>query len=598
MEEMRASDAGSIYRERLSRRQQSLKELLRQVRMARYARGGAGLFVAAILWLGLVLHVVPVWLALVPAAAVFVFDRKYEQFYAEMNRSNRSIDFYEHAIARIEDRWMGKGIIDSRFADSSHLYANDLDIFGKGSLFDLLCTARTRCGQETLARWFCEPASRGEILQRQAAVEELRNNIDLREDLAVSGAKAAEADFVDASEWALRPPFPNWTVPRIAAPILIALTLSMLAIWYWFNAGIFFLSIAAVAQLGFALLYRKPVSAVVSAMHAPAEELSLLHAGLARLERESFHSARLRELQVALQSSGKTASKQIRWFVGLTEMLRFQRDNSAGMITPLFLWSTQVAFAAETWRQRCGPRLQTWLNAVGEFEALCALAGYAFEHPECPFPEIVEGEARLEALDLRHPLLPRNASVANSISLGGGIQLLMVSGSNMSGKSTLLRTAGINLVLAQAGAPVCAQQLKCSPMIIAAAIRVQDSLQSGRSKFYAEIRRIKDIMTVAETGSAVLFLLDEILHGTNSHDRAIGAEAIIHSLLERHAIGLITTHDLALARVAESLSPRAVNVHFEDRLQEGEVLFDYRLRNGVIQKSNALELMRAVGLRV
>jgi len=167
-----ASDPESIYRDRLDRRQQSLKQLLRQVRIAGYARAGAGMLILAILWVALVLHVIPVWLALAPAAALLAFHRSYEQLYEELNRNNRSIDFYEHALARIEHRWMGKGVIDTRFADPSHLYANDLDIFGEGSLFDLLCTACTRSGQETLARWLCEPASRREILQRQAAIAE------------------------------------------------------------------------------------------------------------------------------------------------------------------------------------------------------------------------------------------------------------------------------------------------------------------------------------------------------------------------------------------------------------------------------------------
>jgi DNA mismatch repair ATPase MutS len=279
-------------------------------------------------------------------------------------------------------------------------------------------------------------------------------------------------------------------------------------------------------------------------------------------------------------------------------MLEYRRNSSVGPFLFLLLWSTQVAFAIEAWRRRHNGALRRWLDIAGEFEALCAIASYAFEHPEYPFAEILEDEIRLDGEELRHPLLPRSQCIANSVSLGTELQLMMVSGSNMSGKSTLLRTVGINIVLAQCGAPVCAQRLKCSPMTIGATLHVQDSLQSGRSRFYAEIRRLKDMMMLAEAGVPVLFLLDEILHGTNSHDRVIGAEAVIRGLVERKAIGLVTTHDLALTRVADELAPLAANVHFEDHLEDGEMVFDYHLRNGVIQKSNALELMRAVGLKV
>jgi DNA mismatch repair ATPase MutS len=226
------------------------------------------------------------------------------------------------------------------------------------------------------------------------------------------------------------------------------------------------------------------------------------------------------------------------------------------------------------------------------------LAGYAYEHPHEPFPEIVETGPHFEAEDIRHPLIPASKCISNSLSLQSSFQMLVVSGSNMSGKSTLLRTVGINAVMALAGAPVRARRLRISLLRIGATIRVFDSLQAGTSQFYAEIQRLRDIMELAKGPTPVLFLLDEIFHGTNSHDRAIGAEAVLRGLMERGAIGLVTTHDLALAKVADALDPRAANAHFEDHLEDGKMIFDYHLRPGVVQKSNALELMRAVGLEV
>jgi DNA mismatch repair ATPase MutS len=268
------------------------------------------------------------------------------------------------------------------------------------------------------------------------------------------------------------------------------------------------------------------------------------------------------------------------------------------LVSNFLLWATQLSFAIEAWRRRHGPAVGRWLGAVGELEALCALAGYAYEHPEDPFPEIVEDGPEFDGVDLRHPLRPMAEFVPNTLQLGGKLRLMVVSGSNMSGKSTLLRTVGINVVLALAGAPVRASRLRVSLLALGATLRVQDSLQGGTSRFYAEIQRLHHIMDLTREPLPVLFLLDEILHGTNSHDRAVGAEAVVRGLMNRGAIGLVTTHDLALAQVAEALAPKAVNVHFEDHLENGRMIFDYRLHEGVVKKSNALALMRAVGLDV
>jgi DNA mismatch repair ATPase MutS len=259
-----------------------------------------------------------------------------------------------------------------------------------------------------------------------------------------------------------------------------------------------------------------------------------------------------------------------------------------------------MAFAVEAWRRRCGPAVPIWLAAVAESEALAAVGGFAAEHPAHAFPDVREGEPYFEAADLSHPLLPSTTAVPNDVSLGGSHpHLLLVSGSNMSGKSTLLRTVGLNAVLAQAGAPVRAVRLAMTPLRIGGTLRIQDSLQAGRSRFFAEITRISEIVGLAsQTRTGVLFLLDELLSGTNSHDRLQGAAGILRGLVDRGAIGMATTHDLALTRVAETLGGIATNVHFEDRFVAGTLTFDYRLKPGVVQSSNAIALMRAVGLDV
>jgi DNA mismatch repair ATPase MutS len=274
-------------------------------------------------------------------------------------------------------------------------------------------------------------------------------------------------------------------------------------------------------------------------------------------------------------------------------------------IAALLLLGTQTAMAIDRWRARCGPHVPQWLEIVGEYEALAALAGYAAEHPDDPFPDIEDEGPRFEAEGLSHPLIPAGRAVPNSVRLGDdGPHVLLVSGSNMSGKSTWLRTVGINAVLAQAGAPVRARRLRMSSLHVGATLRIQDSLRAGQSRFFAEITRLSEVVAMARRHAAdaavpaVLFLLDEVLAGTNSHDRRIGAEAIVRGLVDRGAIGFVTTHDLALAHVADALGSRGANVHFEDLIEDGRMRFDYRMRPGIVQHSNAIALMRKVGLDV
>jgi DNA mismatch repair ATPase MutS len=256
-----------------------------------------------------------------------------------------------------------------------------------------------------------------------------------------------------------------------------------------------------------------------------------------------------------------------------------------------------VALAIDRWRMRSGARVADWIDAVGEIEALGSLASFALEHPQFAMPEIVADGPLFDARELGHPLIPAARRVTNSIRLDPTLRLLVVSGSNMSGKSTMMRSAGLGAVLAMAGGPVCAESLRLSTTAVGASIRIADSLQENASRFYAEILRIRQVLEMSQRGP-LLYLLDEVLAGTNSHDRRIGADAIVRGLVDRGAIGLVSTHDLALAQIADSLAPRAANVHFEDHIEDGKVVFDYRMRPGVVTKSNALALMRSVGIEV
>jgi DNA mismatch repair ATPase MutS len=295
---------------------------------------------------------------------------------------------------------------------------------------------------------------------------------------------------------------------------------------------------------------------------------------------------------------GVEPSLAIRRLGRRVELLKSRRNPLGKLLAVVTFWSAQLVFAAERWQREFGPAIRGWIAAIGEFEALLALSGFAYEHPEAVFPDLAANGPVFDAEGLGHPLLPATTAIRNDLKLGDGLQLIVLSGPNMAGKSTFIRSIGLNAVLAQCGAPVCARRLRLSPLTVAASICILDSLSGGVSRFYAEIRRVKLIADLASGPAPVLFLLDELLSGTNSHDRLAGTEFVVSSLLERDAIGIVSTHDLALAEIPRTLGERAANFHFEDRLEGGELIFDYKLKPGVVKTSNALELMRSIGLKV
>lgn len=511
-----------------------------------------------------------------------------------------AVDFYERGIARLEDRWAGTGVRGEEYRPRNHVYAEDLDLFGPASLFELLCTARTRAGERALAGWLCAPATADEISVRHEAVRELRAMLDAREALAVAGGAARAVrpiGFVE--EWATMPSgMPGGAWPWIFRA-LSALPFVMASVgWQLGGAGWGFLILGALPGLAMQRRYRERVQQALTVNDGALRELHEF-SGVSRcIETGTFSSTMPKRLQAELTTDGRTASKAIALLARLVE---WKEARNNGLFAPLavaLLWDIHFGYALEWWRRRYGSRVAAWYRAVGEFEALCALAAYAYENPDDVFPDFVDETARFEGNALGHPLLPRRSCVRNSVRLDGTPRVLIVSGSNMSGKSTLLRTVGANAVLAMAGAPVRAKALRMSPVQVGASMHIVDSIQQGTSHFYAEIQRLKAIQDLTRDPRPVLFLVDEILHGTNSHDRSIGAEAVLRQLTQAGAIGLITTHDLALTAIAERLGAQAENVHFEDHLENGRLKFDYTMRQGVVQRSNAVALMRQIGLDV
>lgn len=522
----------------------------------------------------------------------------HQKIYRDQHRAERAVKFYERNLARLAGAWAGVGETGERFRATTHPYAEDIDLFGKGSIFDLLCTARTHAGEDALARWLMAPAAPEEIRARQSSIAEIKPKLDWRETLALLGEELRSGIHPEALiEWGKGKPLENLSLLRgLTAGLCLA---SIVAILIWFSGyGLipFYFVLALNAIVG--LWIRPRINSIITQVEPASRDLKLLSEVLACIEAEQFQSGKMVSLRASLETKGLPPSQQIAQLYRLITWLDARMNQLFRPVSAPFFWTSQFALAVEAWRLRSGVQIEKWIAAVGEIEALSALANYGYEHPNDCFAEIVEGTPLYAGEALGHPLLPEDQVVRTDLRMDQKMQLLVVSGSNMSGKSTLLRTVGANAALALAGAPVRAKRLQLSPLQLGASIRIQDNLRAGASLFYAEITRLRQLMEMTKDALPLLFIIDEILHGTNSHDRRIGAEAVLRGLVERGAMGLVTTHDLALTNIVEELSPRARNVHLEDHLEDGKMTFDYILRDGIVKKSNAIELMRSVGLEV
>jgi hypothetical protein len=561
-------------------------------------RLGLVLIALAIAWVSFHKHELSPWWLAAPVAAFAGVAVYHSRVLRSRELAERAVTFYKNGLARIDDRWAGTGETGERFADPHHVFSADLDLFGKGSLFQLLSTARTRMGEDTLAAWLLRPSPVETIRERQVAVSELRTQLGLREDLAVLGEDAGVGVYPEAlMKWAESPNLmkPAWIRPL--ALILAVLAVAAVVVWWRWDVVTPLLVIVAIE--GFVVyILRKPLDEALYGTENAFHDLNLLSEVLARVEAHKFESPRLQVLQRELSCSALPSSRAIARLRTLVDLINSRHNTILRVIDVPLMYSVQVAFAAERWRRLHGGAVRRWVTAIGEMEALLCLATYSFEHPADPFPEFKEGESFFDAQELGHPLIPAATCVRNDVAVGGEKRVLLVSGSNMSGKSTLLRSIGINVVLAMAGAPVRARRVQLTPLQVGASIRTNDSLQEGSSRFYAEITRLRNIFDLAGGDPPLIFLLDELLQGTHSKDRRIGAEGIVRALLERGAIGLVSTHDLALTDIGGSMNGYLRNVHFEDEIEGGRIKFDYLLRDGVVTKSNGLELMRSIGLKV
>lgn len=537
------------------------------------------------------------WLFLLLLALFFAVMMLHARVIRRMEMAERAVQHYARGLARLRGDYSKAVSRGERFADAHHPYSGDLDLFGAGGLFERMCHARTREGEAILAGWLLRLDGPPAAPRRLAAAEELADRLELRERLAVLGTdlktglhpKALRAWAVDESH----------LFPKAAAWLYFANTVSVIcvaaALYFWVWSP---LLLAAMISSAVLQLHKGRVRETLHSTSQAGMDLRVLEGALRLLEESAFDDELLREIQQRIRRDGPPASARIAKLAHLAEWIDSLDNEAFRLLDLLFLFSLHFCRATDRWRRENGRMVNTWLMAAGEFEALCSLAAWNFENPDTVAPEWLNGGPAFRGKGLRHPLIDREKAVVNDGTLDEAARLLLVSGSNMSGKSTFLRTIGLNVVLAHAGARVSAEKQSLTPFFLGASIRTVDSLQEGASRFYAELQRLKAIVDLSDGERGLLFLLDELLSGTNSHDRKIGAEGIIATLIRRGAVGLVTTHDLALAAIAERPENHAVNVHFEDQIVEGQIRFDYRMKPGVVKTSNALALMRAVGLDV
>ena len=555
-----------------------------------------------LLWLALKDEMISTyWLAL-PIAIYVALSLAHEFALRALAHARSAVAFYQGGIARLEDRWSGTGASGERFRNPKHVYADDLDVFGTGCLFELLSTALLPMGEERLAQWLTSASPVPAIHERHKVIVELRDKLDLREELALLGEDLkVRLDPRSLENWAGTPPQLPAGPWRILAALL-AISAAATTIYLFAAFRLWPLAIVLTLEVLVLLWLRDRAEKVVATLACNAEGLGLFADILRRLEREPFASPRLQAFATELKSGSQTASQSVRQLANIVYWIDAREDLLGRLLELPMLYTVQCAFAAEAWRKHHGGKLSAWSDVAAETEALLSLASYSYEHPDDPFPEFAPALPIEPAIflgeELGHPLIPSVECVRNNVQLDAQTRVLLVSGSNMSGKSTYLRTAGINAVLALAGAPIRGKSLRMTPILLGTSIRRVDSLQEHRSSFYTEILRIRDVFNLTENSQHVLFLFDELLEGTNSHDRRIGSEGLLRALLERGALGIVTTHDLALTDTAQVLPGAIRNVHFQDYVEEGKMRFDHKLRDGVVAKSNALELMRLIGLKV
>lgn len=619
------SDAGSAnsvataYQSRFQQHTKQAQQLGEQSRLLSNLRGlsfGA-MVISAIGWATSSAPPWP-WLTTVAVVAFAVFVARHSRVLNAEDLALRWRQVNSDALKRVSATFKELGLDGAEFRNPIHPCADDLDLFGKASLFQLINRAHTKFGQKRMAAFLMNRCPLDELQERQAAVKELTPLLDFRQELealSLHSAAPLDAEGNRANNAKTRGPKVVDPEPLLAwaeaepklirQPLLVAVATALPILSCAWAAYAFYRGWHAITWIGPFLVQgilvataQSYVASVFTAVSSHQGEFLRFGPMLRLVEKANFESNVLSELRKSTQVVGMLPSERMRQFERIVAWFEFRHN---GLVYPIvdaiFLWDFHCVFALERWQQATGRQLRSWFQTLGEMEALASLAGFAHDNPDYAWPTFATERTCFVAKDLGHPLLVKGR-VTNDVAITSGGTALLVTGSNMSGKSTLMRAIGINAVLAQAGAPVCASALELSSLSVRTSMRMSDSLDQGVSHFYAELRKLKAVLDACGGDVPVLFLLDEILHGTNSRERQIGARWVLAELLRNGAIGAVSTHDSGLCTLPEPLMSAVQQVHLREVTQGAEMTFDYKLRAGPVQSGNALRLMRSLGIAV
>lgn len=490
------------------------------------------------------------------------------------------------------------------FISTDHEYSSDLDIFGNRSVFHYLNRTTTSIGKRFLSNWlkvFPEDLSSEQVKEKQEAVQELADKVDLRQNIQAHGRFIEDSmkrleSFKDLFD---EPDAVLGKIPLIAFIHLFPLITLGAVVSVFFHVS-WLVPLAAVLIQGIVNRVTGKVRERIYLLSSRNAKILTAYSKItAELEKENFVCKKLNEYQSELFLEDKSASSHIKKLSTLLGYFDMRLSKEFHLLfNNLLFWDLHCVYKIEKWKKKTGPVIHKWFDVIGNFEALSTFANVLFNNPDWTMPEVSGPEFRLEALSIGHPLIPKAENIRNDIALKQKGNILIVTGPNMSGKTTFLKTLGVNVILAMAGGPVCAKRFVLSPLKLYTSMKVTDSLDKKLSLFYAELQRLKMIMDAILRKEPMFFLIDEMLKGTNESDRHKGAMALIRQLVENDADGVLATHDLELTKLENDYSKTISNYHFDGYIEGDKLLFDYELKTGICQSSNALELMKKVGIKV
>lgn len=590
-----------FYQKRLEELKGDLKKLQERKSAFAWLRLGAVIAIVAVLYFFWSLGIF--YLIIAAGILIFIFTRLiYADLknHSEIEHCKQLIEINENELNALQGDYFvfGDG---AEHIPKEHPYANDLDIFGRASLFQYINRTTSEPGSKQLAAFLKSPASIEYILDRQVSTRELSTKSIWIQDLQAKGKKN-KITFSTKNrleKWIQGPAvfsgFKAWNWLRYLLPMII-LTVITLYIFKEVGNSVFYGTLLIFAVVAYQV--NKLVAPIHDQLSSAAEELDTLSSVIASIEKEQFESELLKNMQSAFLKS-KRASEDILKIKKILDRLdlRYNIVLSAPL-NLLLLWNLQQVLDLEKWKRNQQSNFNLWFDTLAEFEALNSFGILFFNHPDWTFPGIKEEYFSIHGKEIGHPLIPKEKRVDNFIDIENKSELMLVTGSNMAGKSTYLRSIGVNVVLAMAGAPVCAETFSVSHVQLISSMRITDNLEESTSTFYAELKKLKTIIEKVNAGEKVFILLDEILRGTNSLDRHTGSKALIKQLIKKKAAAIIATHDLELANLKEDFSKNIRNYHFDVQVSNDELYFDYRLKPGVCNSLNASILMKKIGIEL